>query len=79
MARLPSTESLAGVTFRHMTGLPHPEPRKTAHQARQLALAIDAIEARLDALELGAPPDAVARALEAPVRVFDAAAKEALA
>jgi hypothetical protein len=52
----------------------HPE---TAEQARRLALALDAIEARLDALGLGAPPDAIVDALAEPVRAFDAAAREA--
>lgn len=46
--------------------------------ARRLSLAIDAIEAELSALSLGADPDSVARALAAPVRLFDTAAKEAL-
>jgi hypothetical protein len=46
--------------------------------ARRLCLAIDAIEAELSVLNLGADPDAVARALAAPVRLFDTAAKEAL-
>jgi hypothetical protein len=52
--------------------------REAALQARQLARALDAIEAELDALELGADPDAVAKALAEPIRAFDAAAKEAL-
>lgn len=49
-----------------------------AREARQLAAALDAIEAELDRLELGASPDVVARALAEPVRAFDAAAKEAV-
>jgi len=40
-------------------------------------LALDAIEARLDALGMGAAPDAIVDALAGPVRAFDAAAKEA--
>jgi hypothetical protein len=51
---------------------------KAAHQARQLALALDALEARLDDLELGADPDVVAKALKEPIEAFDAAAREAL-
>jgi hypothetical protein len=47
-------------------------------QARRLAAALDAIEARLDALALGADPDEVVAALAEPVRAFYAAAKEAL-
>jgi len=43
-----------------------------------LALALDAIEARLDALNLGSGPDAIADALAGPVRAFDAAAKGAI-
>lgn len=53
------------------------QPPETAALARRLALAADAIEAQLDALELGAAPDVVARALVGPVRAFDAAAKDA--
>ena len=53
------------------------ETRKTAHQAR-LALALDAIEAQLDALELGSNPDVVAMTLRTPIEAFDAAAREAL-
>lgn len=56
-----------------------PPDARAAVQARRLAQALDAIEARLDALDLGADPDAVAAALAEPVRAFDAAAKEALA
>jgi hypothetical protein len=56
-----------------------PPEAHLALQARSLAQALDAIEARLDALELGADPDVVAAALAEPVRAFDAAAKEALA
>jgi hypothetical protein len=47
-------------------------------QARRLAAALDAIEARLEALGLWADPDEVAQALAEPVHAFDAAAKEAL-
>jgi len=54
------------------------ETRKAADQARRLALALDAIEAELDALELGANPDVVAKALKKPIEAFDAAAREAL-
>jgi hypothetical protein len=54
------------------------ETREAALRARRLAAALDAIEAQLDALELGADPDAVARALAEPIRAFDAAAKEAV-
>jgi hypothetical protein len=54
------------------------EARKTAHQARRLALALDAIEAQLDRLELGAQPDVVAKALKTPIEAFDTAAREAL-
>lgn len=46
-------------------------------QAEALNRALDAIEAALAALEPGADPDVVARALAGPVRAFDAAAKEA--
>jgi hypothetical protein len=45
---------------------------------RRLALAIDAIEACLDGLRPGAAPSAIASALEAPVRAFDALAKDVL-
>jgi hypothetical protein len=56
-----------------------PTPTDTAAlQARRLALALDAIEAQLDTLNLGAEPDVVAQALAWPIKVFDAAAKEAL-
>jgi len=55
----------------------HPNDRMTVEQARRLALALDAIEARLDALGMGAAPDAIVDALADPVRAFDAAAKEA--
>jgi hypothetical protein len=51
--------------------------RDAAASARRLAQALDAIEAELDRLELGASPDVVAKALAAPIRAFDAAAKEA--
>jgi hypothetical protein len=51
--------------------------RDAAAHARRLAEALDAIEAELDRLELGASPDVVAKALAAPIRAFDAAAKEA--
>ena len=56
----------------------HPDGRVSAEQARRLALALDAIEARLDGLNLGAGPDAIADALAGPVRAFDAAAKGAI-
>ena len=55
-----------------------PTVRNAAAQARQLAAALNAIEAELARLELGARPDVVARALAEPIRAFDAAAKEAL-
>jgi hypothetical protein len=51
---------------------------RAAAQARQLAAALDVIEAELDRLELGASPDVVARALAEPIRALDAAAKEAM-
>lgn len=53
------------------------QAHETAALARRLALAVDAIEAELAALELGANPDVVAEALAGPVRAFDAAAKDA--
>lgn len=46
-------------------------------KARRLALALDAIEAELSKLELGAEPGAVIAALSAPVSAFDTAAKGA--
>jgi len=49
-----------------------------ADQAAKLVAALDALENRLDAAELGADPDVVAKALAEPVRAFDAAAREAL-
>lgn len=52
--------------------------RENAEQARLLSLALDAIEARLDALNLGAGPDAIVDALAGPVNAFDAAAKGAI-
>lgn len=52
-----------------------PPDAKIADQARRLALALDAIEAELARLELGAAPDAVIAALAGPVSNFDAAAK----
>ena len=55
-----------------------PEVRDRAQHARRLAMALDAIEAGLDRLELGADPDVVAHALAGPIRAFDAAAKEAI-
>ena len=55
----------------------HPDGRVSGEQARRLALALDASEARLDALGMGAPADAIVDALAEPVRAFDAAAKEA--
>ncbi len=54
------------------------ETRKTAVRARRLVLALDAIEAHLDGLELGAQPDVVAEALKLPIEAFDVAAREAL-
>jgi hypothetical protein len=54
------------------------EVRDRAQQARTLAMALDAIEAELERLELGADPDVVAHALAGPIRAFDAAAKEAI-
>ena len=54
-----------------------PTAAEALSQAKSLALALDAIESKLDALDLGADPDAVAQALAAPVRAFDAAAKAA--
>lgn len=53
------------------------DDREAAQQARRLALALDLIEARLDALNLGSGPDAIVDALAGPVKAFDAAAKEA--
>jgi hypothetical protein len=50
----------------------------TAVQARCLAVALDAIEAGLAGLALGADPDDVAATLADPVRAFDAVAKEAV-
>jgi len=52
------------------------DAEKAAAQARRLALALDAIEAQLNALELGAPSDVVERALKKPVEAFDAVARE---
>jgi|CXWL01.1.fsa_nt_gi hypothetical protein len=46
-------------------------------QARRLALALDVIEAQLERLDLGADPHSIVHALAAPIRAFDAAAKEA--
>jgi hypothetical protein len=54
------------------------EAKKTAIRARRLAVALGAIETQLDALELGANPDVVAKALREPIEAFDAAAREAL-
>ena len=54
------------------------ETREAALRARRLALALDAIEAQLDGLELGAQPDVVAEALRTPIEAFDTAAREAL-
>ena len=54
------------------------ETREAAVQARRLALALDAIEAQLDGLELGARPDVVAKALKKPIEAFDTAARETL-
>ena len=53
----------------------HPDDR--AEQGRRLALALDAIEAQLDVLGMGAAPDAIVDALAEPIRAFDAAAREA--
>lgn len=47
-----------------------------AAQASALNQALTAIEARLDALELGADADVVAEALADPVRALGAAARE---
>jgi len=52
-------------------------PFDAAAAARRLALALDAIEAQLDALPAGAESDAVAAALAGPVAAFDQVAKEA--
>jgi len=49
-----------------------------AQAAKALASALDAIEARLDALAPGADPDRVEEALAEPVRALEAAAKETL-
>lgn len=46
--------------------------------ARALALALDVIEAELNALEPGAGADHIAQKLAGPVRAFDAAAKAAV-
>jgi|CXWL01.1.fsa_nt_gi hypothetical protein len=54
------------------------EARELAAQAQLLAMALDAIEARLGALELGADADVISKALAGPVRAFDAAAHAAL-
>ena len=54
------------------------EARELAAQAQLLAMALDAIEARLGALELGADADVISNALADPVRAFDAAARAAL-
>ncbi len=54
------------------------ELRDDRAQARRLAVALDAIEAELNRLELGADPSVVAKALAGPVRAFDAAAREAI-
>jgi hypothetical protein len=51
-------------------------PFDAAVYARRLALALDAIEAQLDALPPGAEIGAVASALAGPVAAFDALAKE---
>ncbi len=61
-----------------MTGDQSPDAAEAAAQARRLALALDAIEASLDGLGAGARPSAIADALAAPVRAFDALAKEVL-
>jgi hypothetical protein len=54
-------------------------PFNAAFHARRLALALDAIEAQLDALPAGAGIDDLVAALAAPVAAFDAVAKEAAA
>lgn len=54
-----------------------PSRENAAEQARQLALALDVIEAQLARLDLGADPDAIVDALASPIRAFDAAAKDA--
>ena len=54
------------------------EVRDLAARAQCLAVALDAIEARLNALEMGADADTISRALAEPVRAFDAAALAAL-
>lgn len=51
---------------------PNPEEK-----ARRLALALDAIEAELSKLDLGAEPGAVIAASAAPMSAFDTAAKGA--
>jgi hypothetical protein len=51
-------------------------PIEAAVFARRLSLALDAIEAQLDALPAGAEMDAVASALSGPVAAFDAIAKQ---
>ena len=48
-------------------------------EAQRLEQALDAVEARLDALEPGADADVVARGLRTAVCAFDAALKEAAA
>ena len=53
------------------------EASQTEISARALALALDAIEAELAALEPGASVDVIAKRLAGPVRAFDAAAKAA--
>ena len=59
-----------------MGDLVHPEPRSAREQARQLGLALDAIEQSLADLAPSADADAIAAALAAPIRAFDLAAKE---
>jgi hypothetical protein len=54
-------------------------PFDAAAYAKRLALALDAIEAQLDALRPGAEIGAVASALAGPVAAFDALAKEGAA
>ena len=49
-----------------------------AGDSHALGLALDAIEARLDALAPDAGADVIAQALAGPVRAFDAAAAAAL-
>ena len=56
-----------------------PPSEAPAALAADLAAALDAVEACLDAFEPGEGFDAAAAALAGPVRALDAAAKEAMA